>query len=209
MKIYLILFSLLLLNISVLKGQNCYNKCLNRKLIDSTKIEVYKSILLSKEIKKKNEFYLINIETLDLDVDLNKIFAMDVVFFYDKIKEQSDTISIKKLTKELPYYYKIYGELEEGKYIEYDRRREMLQQSFFEYYDWKITDYTYVQIYKPLTNWINLYFYLSNVTEGEPYEIIPILYTRIKNNEEIEKKYMLYRVTFSKEGKIESVKVVN
>ncbi|WP_128330554.1 hypothetical protein [Apibacter sp. HY039] len=208
MKIYTILFSLLLFS-SILQGQNCYNKCLNRKLIDSTKAEIYKSILLSKEIKNQNESYLINIETFDLDIDLNKIFFLDNVFFYDRIKEQKDSITVKKLIKIFPDNYKIYEELNERKYIEYDQRRKMLQESFSKYNDWNDSNYMYVKIYKPLTNWINLYFYLSSVAEGKPYEIIPVMYSSIKNNEEIERKYMLYEVRFTKEGEIKSVKVVN
>ncbi|MGM5630696.1 hypothetical protein O2K51_07300 [Apibacter raozihei] len=203
MRIYTILFSLLLFSL-ILQGQNCYNKCLNRKLIDSTKAEIYKSLLLSKEVKDENRLQLISIQTVDLDIDPNHFMPLLT------LKENVDTISIPNLKKKFSNNYYILEEGNYEKYIRDNEQREIAYRYFREYTSGGYMDtYTFIRVYRPLDNWINLYLYLSNLPDGVPYEIIPVLYTRIKNNEEIERKYMLYEVRFTKEGEIKSVKVVN
>lgn len=199
----LILASFTILAILYSRGQNCYNQCLDRDKIDFVKTEIYKAILLSDEVKKEKEFYLVSIQTLDLDINPNS------KFFQIFIKEKKDTISVDKLNQKMPYNYKIYKELKEEKYMDSNLQRVNLYQAFSEYNEWKPVNYSYIRIYEPLDKWANLYLYISDLIGGNPYEIIPVFYSQIKNNQELKQEYKLYKVVYSKQGKIESINTIN
>ncbi|MGM5630693.1 hypothetical protein O2K51_07285 [Apibacter raozihei] len=206
MKKYLILFSFLLLNVSVVYGQDCYKPCLYRASIDSTKINIYTHLLQAKELKNENTLFLVDIQSNDLDID----FFTGTYFFINNITEKLDTLSVKKIKQKFPAnVYHIYDEPCLEKYNEQRRQTELAYNRFKATALKHNPDYTYIRIFKPLDSWANLYLWLSYLENGAPYEIIPVFYVKMKGYEEIEKKYLLYKVTFSKEGKIESVNMIN
>lgn len=206
MKKYLILFSFMLINVSLVNGQDCYKPCLYRASIDSTKINIYTHLLEAKELKTEDTLVLVDVQSNDLDID----FFSGIYFFINNITEKLDTVSVKKIKQKFPAnVYHIYDEPCLDKYNEQRRQTESAYNRFKETALKHNPNYTYIRIFKPLDSWTNLYLWISYLEGGASYEIIPVFYARMKGYEEIEKKYMLYRVTFSKEGKIESVKEVN
>ena len=95
MKKYLILFSFLLINVSLVNGQDCYKPCLYRASIDSTKINIYTHLLEAKELKTEDTLVLVDVQSNDLDID----FFSGIYFFINNITEKLDTVSVKKLSK--------------------------------------------------------------------------------------------------------------
>ncbi|TWP26673.1 hypothetical protein ETU08_11090 [Apibacter muscae] len=176
---------------------------MDRAKIDFVKTEIYKALLLSDEVKKEKEFHLVSIQTLDLDINPNSNF------FQIFIKEKKDSISVDKLNQKMPYNYKIYKELKEEKFMDSNLQRVNLYQAFSEYNEWKPVNYSYIRIYEPLDKWANLYLYISDLIGGNPYEIIPVFYTQIKNKQELKQEYKLYKIVYSKQGKIESINTIN
>lgn len=206
MKRLLILLSILLLNILPINGQDCYKPCLYRKVIDSTKVNIYSKLLQTGELKTVDTLFLVDIQANDLDID----FSSGTYFFINNITEKSDTISVKKIKQKFPIkFYHIYEESSLEKYNEQRKQTESAYNRFKSITLKHNPNYTYIRIFKPLDRWTNLYLWLSYLENGAPYEIIPVFYARMKGYDEIEQKYMFYEVRFTKEGKIESMKIIN
>ncbi len=199
MKKFLILFSIVFIN-------NLQAQFFRPKVIDSIKVEIYKSILFSKELRNTRDAYLVSIQTINTKIDVQRGYMS----FIRSIEKVRDSTSVNKLKSLLPNSYYIFEETETDKLED----RGAMIAAKFDFQDskkalfYKYT-YTYIRIYEPLTKWTNLFLYFHAIENGMPYEIIPVLCVDIKRDTEVSRKYYLYKTTFSVEGKIESVEVVN
>jgi hypothetical protein len=89
----------------LIKGQNynCPMHDICQPRIDTVKLNVYKSILFSKELKNEEKCHIVVIQPISLSMN----FASQIGLF--NIKEERDSISVINLRSLLPKSYWIYS----------------------------------------------------------------------------------------------------
>ena len=88
--------------------------------INHLKIEVYKSIILSKEFKSNKQCHVVGINSVSLNMDYYpKGYSLG--FYYTNLDITKDSVSVKELRKDLPKKYWIFEDPRKFLGVEFDR----------------------------------------------------------------------------------------
>ncbi|MGM5630694.1 hypothetical protein O2K51_07290 [Apibacter raozihei] len=185
-------------------GNLCYPK------IDTVKLNIYESILFSKEIKNDRKCHIVTIKPRALHTSYVQNYG-----FY-KTKEVEDTTSVKNLRKKMPESYSIYSinddlanSIESQEYLRYlnnierEKSQDTLYVEKFLYEDICENSYDIIKIQAPLDSWAKVYE--ANILLNKASVIIPVIYESFIDKP----KYLLYKIELYKGStKVKSVKVV-
>ncbi|WP_303849350.1 hypothetical protein [Apibacter mensalis] len=219
---------LILINFSfiyVLQGQISSREINNVDVspIDHLKIEVYKSIILSKEFKSNKQCHVVGINSVSLNMDYYpKGYSTggSLGFYYTKLDITKDSVSVKELRKDLPKKYWIFEDSDRffGVQVGADYIYN-LKKNNIEYvpknidFEPDVCDFSFdiIKIYAPLDKWIVFYEkYYDRSYNSEV--LIPVKYELLSNgNRSIEKeKYYLFKIKigYNDKGKLEIIKEI-
>ncbi len=208
----LLFLSLFFFEIALLSGQikdscSMYSICNSR--IDTVKLNIYKSILLSKELQNNKKCHIVGVNPISLDMKYSPGYG---AMFYD-IKEIEDSTSINNLKKSFPKSYRFYSindklsnSLQNKEYIYYLERSTKNDDvySLYYFYD-EICDNNFdiIKIQEPLDNWIRIYE--ANILLNKANVVIPVIYESFIDKP----KYLLYKIElYEGSTKVKSVKTV-
>ena len=219
---------LILINFSfiyVLQGQISSREINNVDVspIDHLKIEVYKSIILSKEFKSNKQCHVVGINSVSLNMDYYpKGYSTggSLGFYYTNLDITKDSVSVKELRKDLPKKYWIFEDLRKFLGVEFDREyisaflntdSLYIPQKIDFITDLCESSFDIIKIYAPLDKWIDFYEkYYDRSYNSEV--LIPVKYELLSNgNRSIEKeKYYLFKIKigYNDKGKLEIIKEI-
>lgn len=199
--------------------------------IDQLKIEVYKSIILSKEFKSNKQCHVVGINSVSLNMDYYpKGYSTggSLGFYYTNLDMTKDSVSVKELRKDLPKKYWIFEDLRKFLGVEFDREyiSEFLNTDSL-YIPQKIdfttdlceSSFDIIKIYEPIDKWMKIYqkYYSKHPIElNDKYEnyevVIPVKYESLsKGHMFLEKeKYYLFKIKigYNDKGKLEIIKEI-
>ena len=202
----LLFLSLLFLCIIRGNGQNncSYYGNLCQAEIDTVKLNVYKSILLSKEIKSDEKCHIVIIQPVSLSMN----FASQIGFF--NIKEEKDSVSVINLRSSLPKSYWIYSieyklsnTIQKYELISKLLKIDSLYTPRYLQEDICEDSFDVIKIQEPLDNWMDIY--QQNIFKGKASVVIPVIYESFIDKP----KYLLYKIElYEGSTKVKSVKTV-
>ena len=208
----LLFLSLFFCKLNLFSGQikdscSMYRICYSE--IDTVKLNIYKSILNSKELQNNKKCHIVGVSPISLNMKYSPGYE---AMFYD-IKEIEDTISVNNLINSYPETYRFYSinnklsnSLDIKEYMYYldilEGKNDLYTLDYF-YDEICNNNLDIIKIQEPLDSWMKIY--KANVLLNKANVVIPVIYESLMEKP----KYLLYKKElYEGSTRVKSMKVV-